>query len=129
MESIKELEELKNENLELKLSAIRKDVSTLKVDLHRHLDMIVEKISEVNDKVSLTNGSVARASERINMLERQDSKNKIIELQQELCQYKEDTAFWHVVAKNKWVAGLIVFALYAFSIKEFRELLIGIFKI
>lgn len=129
METVKELEELKSENLELKLSAIRKDVSSLKVDLHRHLDMIVEKIGEVNDKVSLTNGSVARVTERINNLERQESKKKIEDLKQEFEQYKSDTAFWHIISKNKWVAGLIVFALYAFSIKEFRDLLLNILKI
>jgi hypothetical protein len=129
METIQTVEELKNENLELKLSAIRKDVSNLKVDLHRHLDMIVEKISEVNDKVSITNGSVARISQRINILERQDNKTKLENLRCEFEQYRRDTAFWHIISRNKWVAGLVVFTLYVFSIKELRDILLSIFKI
>lgn len=109
------MEALKNENLELKLGDIRKDVASLKIDLHRHLDMILEK-------VSLTNGSVAKALDRISVLERQDNKIKIEELKSELRQYKQDTAFWHLVAKNKWVAGMIVFILYVMSIEELRNL-------
>jgi len=81
-----ELENLKNENLELKLSAIRKEMSTLKVDLHRHLDMIIDKIGEVNEKVSLTNGSVAKVTERTNQLERQDNKAKIEKLEADFLQ-------------------------------------------
>lgn len=124
-----ELENLKNENLELKLSAIRKEMSTLKVDLHRHLDMIIDKIGEVNEKVSLTNGSVAKVTERTNQLERQDNKAKIEKLEADFLQYKADTAFWHLIARNKWIAGLIIFALYAFSIKEFRDLLLNILRL
>ena len=124
-----ELENLKNENLELKLSAIRKEMSTLKVDLHRHLDMIIDKIGEVNEKVSLTNGSVAKVTERINQLERQDNKAKIEKLEADFLQYKADTAFWYLIARNKWIAGLIIFALYAFSIKEFRDLLLNILRL
>jgi len=124
-----QIEDLKNENLELKLAAIRKDVSVLKVDIHRHLDIIVDKISEINDKVSLTNGSVAKVTERINNVEKQDSKNKLEELRLEFEQYKNDTSFWYLIAKNKWIAGLMAFALYAFTIKEFRDLLLSIFKI
>lgn len=109
------MEALKTENLELKLADIRKDVSNLKLDLHRHLDMILEK-------VSATNGSVAKALERIYSLERQDSKVKIEDLRRDFEKYKNDTVFWHLIAKNKWVAALIFFALYAMSISEIREM-------
>lgn len=109
------MEALKNENLELKLKDIRKDVASLKIDLHRHLDIILEK-------VSLTNGGVAKALDRISILERQDNKAKLEELKAEFKQYKQDTAFWHLIAKNKWVAGMVVFILYIMSIQELRNL-------
>ena len=57
------IESLKEENLELKLGSIKKELTTFKVDMHRHLDLILEQTSK-------TNGSVARAMERINALER-----------------------------------------------------------
>jgi len=117
----KELEILKNENLELKLSDIRKDMTNLKIDLHQHLDRILEQ-------ATLTNGSVARALDRIYTLERQDNKVKIDRITKEFEQYKQSMKFWHVVADNKWVTGIIFLVFYGFAIQEFREALFSIFK-
>ena len=117
----KELEILKNENLELKLSDIRKDMTNLKIDLHQHLDRILEQ-------ATLTNGSVARALDRIYTLERQDNKVKIDKITKEFEQYKQSMKFWHVVADNKWVTGIIFLVFYGFAIQEFREALFSIFK-
>jgi len=117
----KELEILKNENLELKLSDIRKDMTNLKIDLHQHLDRILEQ-------ATLTNGSVARALDRIYTLERQDNKVKIDRITKEFEQYKQSMKFWHVIADNKWVTGVIFLVFYGFAIQEFREALFSIFK-
>ena len=117
----KELEILKNENLELKLSDIRKDMTNLKIDLHQHLDRILEQ-------ATLTNGSVARALDRIYTLERQDNKVKIEKITKEFEQYKQSMKFWHVIADNKWVTGIVFLVFYGFAIQEFREALFSIFK-
>lgn len=117
-----ELNELKNENLELKFAAIRKDVSNLKIDIHRHLDMILEQVSIVNK-------SVSEALERIYALERQDNKNRIDKLSEELENTKEELKFWRTISNNKWIVGLIAFVLYALSIQELRDLLLTLLRI
>jgi lipid II:glycine glycyltransferase (peptidoglycan interpeptide bridge formation enzyme) len=116
------VEELKAENLELKLSSIRKELEVFKVDMHRHLDLILEQTSK-------TNGSVAKAMEKISELERQENKQKIEELKIELKAHQKKTKFWTLLSTNKWIAGLIFAVMYAFTIPEFRSALVSIFKI
>lgn len=116
------VESLREENLELKLGSIKKELATFKVDMHRHLDLILEQTSK-------TNGSVARAMERINALEREDNKRKIESLQNEVKDYKTKTKFWYTISTNKWIAGLIAACAYAFTIQEFRAAFFGLFKI
>lgn len=117
-----ELEALKTENVELKIAAVRKDVANLKNDLHIHLDRIL-------DQTSKTNGSVARALERIYKLERQETKVQLDKLNKEFSEYKEQTKFWHTLSQNKWIAGLIVFSMYAFTIQEIRDALFTLLKL
>ena len=63
------IDELRCENLELKLSSIKKEMAMMKVDFHRHMDLIMEtnseKFSKILEQTSKTNGSVARAMEKI----------------------------------------------------------------
>ncbi len=117
-----ELEELKNENLELKLSAVRKDVASLKTDLHQHLDRILEQTSK-------TNGSVAKSLERIHIIEKQDNKTKIDKLLLEFKEYKEKTKFWTVLSENRWILFIIFFLTYTLSIYEVRESLFLLLKL
>lgn len=117
-----ELEELKAENLELKLSAVRKDVASLKTDLHQHLDRILEQTSE-------TNGSVARALERIHAIEKQDNKNKIDKLAKEFETYKKKNKFWTTLSENRWVAIVIIFLMYSLTIPEIRDALLVILRV
>jgi len=117
-----ELEELKEENLELKLSAVRKDVASLKTDLHQHLDRILEQTSK-------TNGSVAKALERIHALEKQDNKNKIDKLTKEFEQYKKKNKFWNTLSENRWIVIMIIFLMYTLTIPEIREAVMMLLRI
>lgn len=94
------VEELKAENLQLKLDSIRKEVTVFKQDMHRHLDLILEQTSK-------TNGSVARAMEKISELERQDTKARVDELTLRLDEVKKETGPFTVIFKYKWVRILI----------------------
>jgi len=117
----KSVEVLKEENLELKLDAIRKGVDIFKTDMHRHLDLIL-------DQTSKTNGSVARAMEKIAMLEREDNKVKLEELNKRLDQHRKDLTFFTVVGKNRWVARGILVAISLLYIQEVREAIFSAIK-
>ena len=95
------VESLREENLELKLGSIKKELATFKVDMHRHLDLILEQTSK-------TNGSVARSMERINALERHDTMAKIEILEKKIDTIREETKPFRVITTNKWVRILIV---------------------
>src|SRR5574344_898070 len=99
------LEELRTENLELKLSGIRKEMASMKVDFHRHMDLVMEtnkeKFAKILEQTSQTNGCVARAVEKIAALEREDSKRRLDALELKLKDYKEQTKFWTLVSSNK----------------------------
>lgn len=116
------VEDLKAENLELKLDAIRKGVDIFKTDMHRHLDLILEQTSK-------TNGSVARAMEKIAEIEREDNKVKLEELKKMVEAHKENTKFWTLLSTQKWVVVPIVIAMYALTYSPFRKAIGEIFKI
>ena len=116
------VEQLRAENLELKFTAIRKDVSNLKTDLNLQLERIYAQTSQTNE-------NVAKALERIYALERQDNKSKIEELRKEFEHYKKDTAFWHLIARHKWIAGLIVLLMYLMTITEVKELIFSLLRL
>ena len=119
------VEELKAENLELKLQAIKEEMVVFKTDMHRHLDLLIdqtkEQLSVIVGNTEKTNGSVARAMEKIAELERQDNKRKLEELTKQLDQHKKDLTFFAVVGKNKWVARGIIFVISLLYIQEVRE--------
>ena len=115
------IDNLKEENLELKLGAIKKELATFKIDMHRHLDLILEQTSK-------TNGSVARAMEKIHALEREENKKHIAEIKEEFDNYKAKMGFWYTIATKRWVAGIIGTLLYAFTIQEFRDAFFKAFK-
>lgn len=115
------VEELKAENLELKLGAIKKELASVKTDLHRHLDLILEQTSK-------TNGSVARAMEKINALEREDNKKQIEVLRLEIEKTKKETGVLRLLHNNKWVAGILAGFMYLFTIQEVRELVFSWIK-
>jgi len=127
------VEELKAENLELKLGAIKKELAVFKQDIHRHLDLVVDNMkdqfSTVIGQTSKTNGSVARALEKIAEIERQDNKTKIAELKLQFEKQQKDTKFWTTLASNKWMYIPVVIAVYALSYTEFRQMVGSIFKI
>ena len=128
---IKELEE---ENLELKLSSIRKDLATLKVDMHNHLEELdkkqVEKLELILAQTSKTNGSVGRALERIANIEREDNKFNIEKLKEDLLEYKKQTRFWAILSTNKIVLATVLFTLYVIPMALQNDLLrSAIFKL
>lgn len=117
------VDDLKGEIIDLKLSSIRKDMATNKVDVHRHMDLVIEKFEEklthVTDKfddrfarileqTSKTNGSVARALEKIAEIERQDIATKLEKLRFEVDEHKKQTKPWRIVSTTKWVRIAIV---------------------
>jgi hypothetical protein len=116
------LESLKEENLELKLGAINKELASFKIDMHRHLDLILEQTSK-------TNGSVAKAIERISAIERENNKKEIENLKEELNKTKRETGFLRLLYNHKWVAILVVSFMYLFTIQEVRQLVFNWIKI
>lgn len=114
------IQELRDENVELKLGSIRKELIALKTDLHRHLDVILEQTSK-------TNGSVADALKRLATLEREDNKQKIDNLEEELIdlrdQYKSELKFFRVLGTNRWVIPFILFPLIVWNIPGVSEFL------
>ena len=127
------LEELKSENLELKLAGIRKEMALMKLDFHRHMDLVMETNKEKFDKVieqtSKTNGSVARAMEKIADIEREDNKRRIDALELKLKAYKEQTKFCTLVSSNKWIAGTFIVTLYILTLPEVRSQFFNLLKL
>lgn len=127
------LEELRTENLELKLSGIRKEMASMKVDFHRHMDLVMEtnkeKFAKILEQTSQTNGCVARAVEKIAALEREDSKRRLDALELKLKDYKEQTKFWTLVSSNKWIAGTLLVALYILTLPEVRSQFFNLLKL
>ena len=127
------IDELRCENLELKLSSIRKEMAMMKVDFHRHMDLIMEtnseKFSKILEQTSKTNGSVARAMEKIADLERQDTQSRLISLEAKVKEHKDQTKFWTLVASNKWIAGVLIVALYVITLPEIRSQFFNLLKL
>ena len=127
------IDELRSENLELKLSSIKKEMAMMKVDFHRHMDLIMEtnkeKFAKILEQTSQTNGSVARAVEKIAALEREDSKRRLDALELKLKDYKEQTKFWTLVSSNKWIAGTLLVALYILTLPEVRSQFFNLLKL
>ena len=127
------LEELRTENLELKLSGIRKEMVAMKIDFHRHMDLVMEtnkeKFTKILEQTSQTNGSVARAMEKIASLEREDSKRRLDALELKLKDYKDQTKFWTLVSSNKWIAGTLLVVLYILTLPEVRSQFFNLLKL
>ena len=127
------LEELRTENLELKLSGIRKEMVAMKIDFHRHMDLVMEtnkeKFTKILEQTSQTNGSVARAMEKIASLEREDSKRRLDALELKLKDYKDQTKFWTLVSSNKWIAGTLLVVLYILTLPEVRSKFFNLLKL
>ena len=113
------LKELEKENLELKLASVRKEILTLREDLTRHLNLIL-------DQTSKTNGSVARVMQQIHEIE-QANENRDRDIQ-ELKDHKQGTKFWYTLQTNKWIVIPIVIAGYALSLKEIQLLIVSLLK-
>ena len=75
MEEVKHLEE---ENLELKLNDIRKDITNLDKSLTERLNSSDSVLNKILVHVEKTNGSVARVTEAHNILEREYKNHCII---------------------------------------------------
>ena len=105
----------------------------MKVDFHRHMDLIMEtnseKFSKILEQTSKTNGSVARAMEKIADLERQDTQSKLISLEAKVKEHKDQTKFWTLVASNKWIAGILIVALYVITLPEVRSQFFNLLKL
>jgi len=127
------VEELKAENLELRLQAIKKELATFKIDMHRHLDLLInttkDQLSIIIANTEKTNGSVARALTQIANLEREDNKTKLAKLELDFTEYKKLNKFWSLLSANRWVAIVIVASVYAFAISDIRDVLLSLFKI
>ena len=105
----------------------------MKVDFHRHMDLVMEtnkeKFTKILEQTSQTNGSVARAVEKIAALEREDSKRRLDALELKLKDYKEQTKFWTLVSSNKWIAGTLLVALYILTLPEVRSQFFNLLKL
>lgn len=116
------IQELRDENIELKLGSIRKELSAIKTDLHRHLDLIVEQTSK-------TNGSVGKALERIAAIEMENNRKRIEDLSDEVLDLKKELKFFRTLTNNKWIVALFATTMYALSIQEVRELIVSLLKL
>jgi len=127
------VEDLKAENLELKLDGIREQFRVFKTDIHRHLDLLMEnnkeQLNNIEKNTNKTNGSVARVVEKLAELEREDNKNNILALREQLNELKTSTNFWTTMSSNKWMYIPIAVAIYALTYYEFRQIISQVFKI
>ena len=109
------VKELEKENLALKFAGVHKNIDDFRAEVSRSLSLILEQTSK-------TNGSVARATEKIHALEH--SKESMERLIEELIKHRKGTSFWYTLQTNKWIAIIMVLALYALTLDEVRELII-----
>jgi len=127
------VEDLKAENLELKLDGIREQFRVFKTDIHRHLDLLMEnnkeQLNNIEKNTNKTNGSVARVVEKLAELEREDNKNNILALREQLNELKTSTNFWTTMSSNKWMYIPIAVAIYALTYYEFRQIISQVLKI
>jgi len=127
------VEDLKAENLELKLDGIREQFRVFKTDIHRHLDLLMEnnkeQLNNIEKNTNKTNGSVARVVEKLAELEREDNKNNILALREQLNELKTSTNFWTTMSSNKWMYIPIAVAIYALTYYEFRQIVSQVLKI
>ena len=105
----------------------------MKVDFHRHMDLIMEtnsdKFAKILEQTSKTNGSVARAMEKIADIERQDTQSRLQHLEAKVKEHKDQTKFWTLITANKWVAGLLVVVIYIITLPEIRTQFFNLLKL
>lgn len=118
------LEELKDENIELKLSDIRKDVKVLGELITGHLDSIKGEVKELTEHVKKVNGNVAAIQVQANRTE------ETLKTQCETVdKLKKETGAMRWLTKNPRLAVVIfLILLYSISLEEIRALIEGLFK-
>ena len=118
-------QKLKDENLELKLSAIRASIETIKDSNKVEHDEIMNELHSILQHVKKTNGSVARVTERLARLE-QDKLLKDKELQElaeSVAIESKQTKLWRTISSNKWVMILLLVFIYMLGSNMFRDVI------
>jgi chromosome segregation ATPase len=117
------VEELKDEITELKLSDIRKDITSLRNTFGSKLDTLIGHVEK-------TNGSVARIQDQANITQaRVEEHNRLIDkIEIETEKISEETRPIRWLLKNpRWLILIVVAIAYSLSIEEIRMLITKLF--
>lgn len=107
------------------------------LDLKTNIADLKSDIAEIKDALLGNkynpNGIMNRVAvleEDVQILNKKiDNGQEIQLLKEKLDLLEKGTKFWVTISNNRWIAGLIFFAMYMFTIKEFRDLLLKILGI
>jgi len=119
----KDLEKLQEENLELRLNALKSMIhSNNEKNREEHAE-IIKKIEDVLKHVKETNGNVAKVNERVYKLEKEKSLkvNEIERIKDVINKEREETKLWRTISGNKWVLMLILVFIYILGSNTFRD--------
>jgi hypothetical protein len=124
------MKDQEREILELKLAAMRRELSMFREEMSKHLTFIQSiqetKLNQILEQTSKTNGSVARVMKDIHIIQEGNiERDRALD---DLVKHKTGTSFWYTLQTNKWIAIFMIISMWAMSVKEFRDLLISIIK-
>lgn len=121
-------DKLKDENLELKLSAIRTSIEATNIESKKGHDEVMNELHEILQHVKKTNGSVAYVTERLSTVEEDNKLHKkdYNDLKDIVTIESKQTKPWRIITSNKWVLILLLTFVYLLGSNDFRELLFGI---
>ena len=105
--------------LEENIVGVKNDVTEIKDALlgnKYNPNGIMSRVSVLEDDVQSLNKKV-------------DNDFEIRLLKEKINVIEKGTRFWVTLSNNKWIAALIFAMMYAFTIKEIRDVLFGLFKI
>jgi hypothetical protein len=124
----KTIDVLKDENLELKLSDVRKDVLFLEEKMCSRLDKIDDNILELIEHVKKTNGSVARVQEQANKIEQTEKDH--FEFRENIDKIDEETKTIRWLIKHPKTLGAIIILPFMFlSVKGIEGVIEVVSKI
>ena len=114
-----DIDNLKNENLELRLSDVRKDVQVLEelntsqhATLTESIKSLDKKVDDILMHVKATNGSVAKVQMQVNKIELSETEHCNFKKEIEKIQAETDTVrFLFKHPKIVYIIGIIVFVL------------------
>ena len=124
----KDIEKLQEENLELKLSALKNIIDVNNKNNKLEHEQIMGELREILQHVKKTNGSVAKVTERLIKLEQDKAVHMedFNTLKDTVHKEREETKLWRTISSNKWVLTLILVMIYILGSNTFRDVLLNL---